>query len=451
LVPIFLVIALESSAFLGVFFPGETAALIAGALAATRAFGPWSAFATVAGAAFLGDIAGYALGRYRGQAVLARWSFAGRQYERHRGRLESYFERWGVATVFIGRFVAVGRAFVPFAAGLSEMPASRFVPMAAVASVVWGAAVVALGYLLGSNWRLVERWLGSLGAGILILFVLTIVMVVLWRWLAARQGELTAAWQRHIAGPLAERYGIDLRLFLEFIRARFSPTGYLGLHLTLGLIAIGSLAWLFGGVVQDIFAQDPLVRVDQMAALFIAQHHTPVFDSFMAVSAFLSDSRWLVLVAATAATGAALAGDATFAITTAPILGGAYGLGFGLQALFLRFSPHVPPSEIVHGFAGFPSVTLAAATAAYGMAGYALAANTRSWRLQTLGAVVTLYVILLVGFGALYNGQLLSATIGGFAVGGCWMAICVTGSLTYDRLRSLDSAQIDTSRRTEQK
>jgi membrane protein DedA with SNARE-associated domain len=43
LIPIFLVVTLESSAFLGLLFPGEMVALIAGALAATQAFSPWSA------------------------------------------------------------------------------------------------------------------------------------------------------------------------------------------------------------------------------------------------------------------------------------------------------------------------------------------------------------------------------------------------------------------------
>src|SRR5260370_10340451 len=104
-VPIFLVVTLESSAFLGLLFPGEMVALIAGALAATQAFSPWSAFATVASAAVLGDIAGYALGRYWGQAVLAPWAFARPQYERHPVPLESHFESWGIATRLIRRFI----------------------------------------------------------------------------------------------------------------------------------------------------------------------------------------------------------------------------------------------------------------------------------------------------------------------------------------------------------
>jgi len=58
LVAIFLVIMLESSAFIGLLFPGEMAALIAGALSATGAFSPSLAFASVAGAAIVGDLGG---------------------------------------------------------------------------------------------------------------------------------------------------------------------------------------------------------------------------------------------------------------------------------------------------------------------------------------------------------------------------------------------------------
>ena len=432
LVPIFLVVTLESAAFLGLLFPGEMVALIAGALAAAQAFSPWLAFATVASAAVIGDVAGYALGHYWGQAVLDRWPFACRQYQRHRGRLESYFELWGRATVIIGRFVAVGRAFVPFAAGLSGMPARRFMPMAVFAGVLWGGAVVALGFVLGSNWRLVEPWLRSLGAGILVLVALTVLMVAWWRWLARHQSKITAAWQRR-----AQRYGIDLAPFLEFIGERLSPRGYLGLHFTVGLIALVALAWLFGSITQDIFAQDPLVAIDRSVGLFIAQHHTSALDSVVSVIAFLSNSWWMLFLIAGVVAGSALAGDLSLSITAAAVLGGAYGLALGLQSVFSTFSPHVPQPELVHGFTGFPSVTVTAATAAYGMAFYSFAMQSQSWRLQTLGAVATLYVILLIGLDTLYAGQMLSAALGGFALGGCWLAICVTAHVTYQRLRSL--------------
>lgn len=430
LVAIFFVIMLESSAFLGLLFPGEMAALIAGALSATGAFSPWLAFAGAAGAAIAGDLGGYALGRYRGQAMLTRWSFAQRQYERHRLRIEYYFERWGSATVLAARFVAVGRAFAPFAAGLSGMRARRFIPMAVVSGLLWGGALVALGFLLGSKWRLVETWARSLGVGILVLFAFTVAMIALWRWTVARQDQLTAAWRGR-----AQRYGIDLDPFVQFVQARLSPTGYLGIHFTVGLLAIGAMAWLFGGLTQDIFSQDPLVHVDRTVASIVASHRSADLDAFMVVPHLLGNLWWLISVVIASAAASALMGDVTLEVTAGPILTGAYALAYGLQMLLAGFSPNVPPANLVHGFQGFPSITLTAVTAAYGIAAYAVAAHTRSWRIQTLAVVIALYIVALVGLGGLYAGRLLSATIGGLALGGCWLALCLIGNITYTRLR----------------
>ncbi len=435
LIPIFLIVALESSAFLGLLFPGEAVALAAGALVSAGAFPFWWALGAVAGGAALGDVGGYALGRWKGEALLARWAFARRHYERHRRQLESYFARWGAATVLVGRFLAIGRAFAPFTAGLCEMSARRFLPMAVIAGAFWGAAVVGLGYLVGAQWRSMGTWLSSLGAGIFILFAFTAGAVILWRWMVRRQDQLKDAWRRHIA----ERFGLELEPLIVFIRARFSPTGYLGLHLTVGLIALGALAWLFGGVVQDIFAQDPLVRVDRMVALLVARHHTPALDSALAAPIFLGGAWPLAAVVALTAAVLAYAGEKALALAALPIMGSAYGLGRALREFFTLVAPAAPASELVHGFHGFPSVAMVTATAAYGFAGYAVAIHGRRWRWQTLGAVAALYLVLLIGLGELYQGRLLSALIGGFAAGGCWLAICLTGLLTWLKLRAATS------------
>src|SRR5258708_36786573 len=82
LVVVFIGVALESSAFLGLIFPGETIAVIAGALAADDFFSPWTCFATVASAAIVGDLTGYTLGRDRAKAALPRRSFARRDTRR---------------------------------------------------------------------------------------------------------------------------------------------------------------------------------------------------------------------------------------------------------------------------------------------------------------------------------------------------------------------------------
>jgi membrane protein DedA with SNARE-associated domain len=428
----FLAVMLESSAFLGLLIPGETVAFIIGALAGAGALGLRWALGIIAGGAICGDIGGYVLGRWKGEAILTRWAFARRQHERHSQLFESYFRRWGATTVLAGRFVAIGRAFVPFSAGLYKMPAWRFVPMAVLGGAIWGGVVVDLGFWLGSEWTMVEGWFRSIGLGILGLLVLTVAAVMLWRWLSRRQEELQAAWDHYIA----QRFGIKIEPLIAFARARLSPTSYLGLHLTVGMLALGGLAWLFGGVIQDIFAQDPLVRVDRAIALFVGAHRAPALNSVMAATAFIANPYSMLAVVTITAIAFIFAGEKTLAISALPIFGSAYGIGVGLRVLFSGFSPSVPPSQLVHGFHGFPSIAMIVATNAYGLAGYAAATYARSWRMRTLGMVAALYLVILIGSGAVYRRQNLSAQIGGFAAGGCWLVICVTGILTYQKLQS---------------
>jgi len=66
LAAVFVVVTLESSAFLGLLFPGEAVALAAGALAGAGVLRFWWVLGTVAGGAVLGDLRGYVLGRWKG-------------------------------------------------------------------------------------------------------------------------------------------------------------------------------------------------------------------------------------------------------------------------------------------------------------------------------------------------------------------------------------------------
>ncbi len=432
LVVVFFVIVLESAAGLGLIFPGEAMAVIAGAMAADNFFSPWTAFAVVALAAMIGDLTGYTIGHTKGKAVLARWAFARRQYEKHRKRIEYYFERYGGATVFVGRFVAVGRAFVPFTAGLSGMRLRKFLPMSVLAGLVWASVVVGLGYTLGSNWSLIGKWLKSVSLGIVVLAVLTGLVGGMWRSVARRQTQIVAAWKRYLTG----RYGVDLTPFVNFVRARFSPRSYLGLHFTVGLIAVAALAWLFGGIVDIISDQGPLGGLDRTVAMLVAAQRTPALDSAVGVIATLANPIWLAFIVGVGAISYARRREASLSIAALLFLASAYAIAYGLQAMFAKHAAHQPELVLVNGFAGFPSAALTASTAGYGMLSYLLAAETDSWRLQTLSVAAALYIIALIGFAGIYSGLALSAIIGGFALGGCWLAICVTGSRTYNRLRS---------------
>jgi hypothetical protein len=172
---------------------------------------------------------------------------------------------------------------------------------------VWSSIVVGLGYTLGSNWRLVEKWLKSLSAGIIVLAILTALMAGAWRSVSRCQNQIAAAWKRHLTG----RYGFDLTPFVDFVRTRFSPRSYLGLHLTVGLIAVTALAWLFGGIVDAISDQGPLGGLDRTVTLFVNAQRTPLLDSAVSVIAMLANPVWLAVVVGVGALSYARRREAT--------------------------------------------------------------------------------------------------------------------------------------------
>jgi membrane protein DedA with SNARE-associated domain len=434
LVLVFAAVCLESAAFLGLFVPGESVVLLAGAAAGAGLLNPILTAAIVLSAAIVGDIAGYLIGRWWGPALLARWPFAARQYAYYRPYLTDYFERWGSMTVLFGRFLAVGRAFTPFAAGLSEMPARRFVPMAVISGLLWGSFFTAAGFLLGDNFRLIERWLRPLGAGMLGLVVLTLAMVWLWRWLQAHHDKVAALGWRLLESAPARRLAAPLGALSRWALERFSPSGYLGLHLSVGLLLIALLATSFGLIVHSILFQRPLVYVDQSVTLFLAQRHTPALDHLMAMLFWLAAPRFLLLVVGVAALSLLLAGQTLEAMVAMIAIVGAYLAGFALRELFEGISPHVSAAATVHGFADFPDINATAVAAGYGVLGYNVARWLRSWRASTMAAVASLYLIVLAALACLYRTSVLSAVVAGLAVGGCWLAICLTGMVAWRRL-----------------
>ena len=75
---------------------------------------------------------------------------------------------------------------------------------------------------------------------------------------------------------------------LEFLLDRLSPRGYLGLHLTIGVVVIIGAFWLFGGIAQDVVAGDPLTVIDKNVAEWFHEHRTPGLTTMQLVTNFAS-------------------------------------------------------------------------------------------------------------------------------------------------------------------
>jgi membrane protein DedA with SNARE-associated domain len=158
-------IFLESS-FLGFLLPGASIVILMGVLAGDGIVSLRSSAALVVTCAFVGDLTGYLLGRYRGGQILDRVRWFRKQYEERRESVESYARRFGAGIILVGRFLPLIRAITPFAMGLAGMKLSRFIPSALLSSLIWADGFFTIGVVFSQHWRFLDSILAPIGDGL---------------------------------------------------------------------------------------------------------------------------------------------------------------------------------------------------------------------------------------------------------------------------------------------
>ena len=166
----------EDALFFGFVLPGETAVLLAGALAAQGHASVYWVAVTVVVAAIAGDSVGYEVGRWFGPSILAS-----RPLRAHQDRVEAardLVRRRGPVAVFLGRFVAFFRALMPAIAGMSDLPYRTFLLFNALGGLVWGVLYTALGYSAGAAYGRVAGVAGRAAA--IAVAVVVVIALIIW-------------------------------------------------------------------------------------------------------------------------------------------------------------------------------------------------------------------------------------------------------------------------------
>ena len=142
--------------------PADTVVALGAFLAARGDGSVWAAFF----ATWLGNVAGamimYAIGRRYGAERLERRLLGDKGPGAER-RLQELFGRYGIAALFVSRFIPGVRAIVPPFAGALRIPPIRAAAAMGAASAVWYGVVSYLGFTLGGNWQNVQRLISDYG------------------------------------------------------------------------------------------------------------------------------------------------------------------------------------------------------------------------------------------------------------------------------------------------
>jgi undecaprenyl-diphosphatase len=172
---VFLLPALEASAFVGVVLPGEIGVILGGVLANQHKLALAAVLAAAILGAVLGDSIGYWVGKRYGEALLDK--IPNRILKpAHVAKAKDAIGDLGGKAVFIGRFTAALRALVPGMAGMSRLHYGRFLAWNVLGGVLWATAFVVLGYLAGSQYQRLEHYANLIGLALLVAVVAFVVI-----------------------------------------------------------------------------------------------------------------------------------------------------------------------------------------------------------------------------------------------------------------------------------
>jgi membrane-associated protein len=177
---LFAIIFSETGFVVTPFLPGDSLLFVAGAVAATGGMNAHLLALVLVAAAFLGNMANYAIGRWLGRHFFtdrgSRWL-----NPEYLERAHAFYDRHGGKAVVLSRFVPIVRTYIPFVAGMGSMTPSRFTAFNLAGAVAWVCLLVYAGFFFGNI-----AWVkGNLTAIILGIVAVSLLPVVI-AWLRAR-------------------------------------------------------------------------------------------------------------------------------------------------------------------------------------------------------------------------------------------------------------------------
>ncbi|HVK55962.1 MAG TPA: DedA family protein [Burkholderiales bacterium] len=146
---LFLIIFCETGLIVTPFLPGDSLLFVTGALAATGSLDVHLLVIMLISAALLGDNVNYWVGRLLGMKLFQRED--SKIFNRaHLKRAHDFYDRHGGKTIIIARYLPIIRTYVPFVAGVAEMPYRRFLFFSVVGAVLWVSSLSYAGYFFGN-------------------------------------------------------------------------------------------------------------------------------------------------------------------------------------------------------------------------------------------------------------------------------------------------------------
>lgn len=252
-----------------------------------------------------------------------------------------------------------------------------------------------------------------------------------------RRALLARRWARFVERPRIRMLRTRYARQITFVLARLSPHEFLGLHLTLGVLALGLAAWAFGAIAEDVATNAAIVQLDLAVATWLHLHGSAEATALLEIVSDIHSPVGIGVMAG--ALGVALAVRRRFYWLLALVvaLPGGMLVNDLMKHVFHRARPHFDDPLLLLSTFSFPSGHVAGSTLFYGFV-CALAFATLPRASSRTGVVaVALGAIAVVAMSRMYLGvHYLSDVLGAFCEALAWLAVALTGVHAFRQART---------------
>src|SRR5215210_5542880 len=140
---LFFIVFAETGLAVGFFLPGDSLLVVSGLMARTLPDKLNVVYVMIAffAGSVIGDNTGYWTGRMMGKTLFNRES--SRIFKPSRvAKAHAFFEKYGVKTVILARFVPIVRTFAPIVVGATGMPYTTYLFFSVLGGALWISSMV---------------------------------------------------------------------------------------------------------------------------------------------------------------------------------------------------------------------------------------------------------------------------------------------------------------------
>jgi len=166
--------------FLGALFEGTYIMILTGVLFKFGYFKFWGLITALTAGYFLNGVGFYLIGRIGGHRVLEKWGKRLHITRKLLEKLEEYFKKHSIKTLFIAR-ITYGLSIPTFIiAGSFKMRLRKFFLVNLIGGLIWVFTMLGLGYVFGVSYKALGVITKTVSIGLVIaLFVIIVLLSIL--------------------------------------------------------------------------------------------------------------------------------------------------------------------------------------------------------------------------------------------------------------------------------